>query len=375
MAFLRVSLGLLIAAGVATSTFAQTIRNYTVNQRTAAITLDGVASPGEWDAASAAAGDWRELRQPFTDVDQDNNRFRVLYDSSALYILYQTDYNFGWLDSFGGNPSISFGEENLNIYIDPNKDGDLNVGSDGLPVLPGNSSNGGIADGYQIAINQYLGNYVSTDADRQGVGFFTEGHVNTPFGDQANWNQGGSQVLGDALDGIVVAQVNTNPAGGTMELRIPFADLDADAMIAAPPVNADYNGDGSQNAADYTVWRDNLGSMANLAADGNLNGVVDQADYDLWASGYGRGPGAMIPTGLNATSGVQAGDVWGFNMSQISRDSANNFLPIWNWHDNNSFAPWPHGTLTFAGAPSAVPEPATGLILLLGLAACPRRRA
>jgi hypothetical protein len=44
----------------------------------------------------------------------------------------------------------------------------------------------------------------------------------------------------------------------------------------------DYNGDGSVNAADYTVWRNTQGSADDLRADGNGDGSVDQADYDLW---------------------------------------------------------------------------------------------
>ena len=37
----------------------------------------------------------------------------------------------------------------------------------------------------------------------------------------------------------------------------------------------DYNGDGKVDAADYTVWRDTLGSTTDLRADGNGNGSID----------------------------------------------------------------------------------------------------
>ncbi len=279
----------------------QSIRNYNANFTTNTIVADGVVSAGEWDGADAEAGDWRELRNAFTDVDEDNNRFRVLYDDANLYILYETDYDFGWLDSPGGsNPAISFGEENLNLYVDPNRDGDLNQDPDsGLPSDPLAPHSNGV-DGYQIAFNQYVGTHISTDTDRDGVGFYTEAHVDTPFGDQADWNEGGSNVDGPGLDGtgITVGQVNTNPSGGVAELIIPFAALDADAQID----------------------------------DGN---------------------GGMKDTGLNAIDGASAGEVWGFNMSMITGDSANNFLPIWNWHAESSFALWPHGTLTFVGAETA----------------------
>lgn len=58
--------------------------------------------------------------------------------------------------------------------------------------------------------------------------------------------------------------------------------------LAAPSLPGDYNGDGLVDSADYTRWRDTLGSATELAADGNGNGVVDQADYQVWATNLGR---------------------------------------------------------------------------------------
>ncbi|TWT35449.1 hypothetical protein KOR34_03400 [Posidoniimonas corsicana] len=67
-----------------------------------------------------------------------------------------------------------------------------------------------------------------------------------------------------------------------------------------PTPVGDYNGDGLVDAADYTVWRDTLGSTTDLLADGNGNGEVDQADYDLWRSNYGATTGAAASAGANA---------------------------------------------------------------------------
>ncbi|QDT70075.1 hypothetical protein MalM25_30200 [Planctomycetes bacterium MalM25] len=57
----------------------------------------------------------------------------------------------------------------------------------------------------------------------------------------------------------------------------------------------DFNADGSVDAADYTVWRDNLNSGFGLNGNGDESGgsagVVDGADYALWQSQYG-GSGA-----------------------------------------------------------------------------------
>lgn len=70
------------------------------------------------------------------------------------------------------------------------------------------------------------------------------------------------------------------------------------------PVAGDYNRDGSVDAADYTVWRDNLGSTTNLSADGNQDLIVNQADYVVWRNHYG----ASLPRACMHVIGDYNGD-------------------------------------------------------------------
>lgn len=392
----RQTLGAALLIAVATVADCQEIRNYNVAYTSNTIVPDGIVTPGEWDGAAGGGGAWRVLRQPYATTDADGNRFHVLYDDENLYVLYETDYDFGFLAGGAGSPQIQFGDENLNLYIDPNRDGDLNrnpaSGETLDPTAPGAEG----VDGYQIAFNQYLGTRVSRSGDRQGVGFHTEAHADSPFGDQGNWNGGSDPADGPALDGsgIVVGQTYSNGkdvparsggfAYGIAEIVIPFADLNAESRIAGPAPLADYNGDGVSNAADYTLWRDTKGDSVGGAnngvldgSDGNDNGFVEIADYELWRNDFGAD--GTTATGLNATddgtrAGPIGGEVWGFNLSMITRDSASNFLPIWNWHGAQSFALWPHGTITFGERPVAaagaamVPE---GSALAFALAATP----
>lgn len=74
---------------------------------------------------------------------------------------------------------------------------------------------------------------------------------------------------------------------------------------AVPPSaepSGDYDGNGTVDAADYTVWRDTLGqSVANPGdgADGDLSSVIDAPDYDHWKARFGNlapGAGGMVST-------------------------------------------------------------------------------
>jgi hypothetical protein len=66
--------------------------------------------------------------------------------------------------------------------------------------------------------------------------------------------------------------------------------------VPTGPSPGDYNSDGVVDAADYTIWRDTLGSMSDLRANGDNTGssagVVDQADYQIWKSQFGTSMGA-----------------------------------------------------------------------------------
>jgi hypothetical protein len=61
--------------------------------------------------------------------------------------------------------------------------------------------------------------------------------------------------------------------------------------VVGPTLAGDFNSDGVVNAADYTLYRDNLGTSFNLGGNGNeagaSAGVVDAADYALWSANYG----------------------------------------------------------------------------------------
>ncbi|MEM7315629.1 MAG: ASPIC/UnbV domain-containing protein, partial [Planctomycetota bacterium] len=50
---------------------------------------------------------------------------------------------------------------------------------------------------------------------------------------------------------------------------------------------ADFNGNGVVDAADFTVWRDLLGSTSSVA-DADGNGLVGMEDFYIWRTQFGR---------------------------------------------------------------------------------------
>ncbi|WP_425400729.1 PQQ-dependent sugar dehydrogenase [Aeoliella sp.] len=67
--------------------------------------------------------------------------------------------------------------------------------------------------------------------------------------------------------------------------------IDTDAVVPG-----DYNADGTVNLADYTVWRNTLGSSgADLPADGDNSGMVTAADYVVWRDHFGQMASSYVP--------------------------------------------------------------------------------
>ena len=76
------------------------------------------------------------------------------------------------------------------------------------------------------------------------------------------------------------------------------ATLEIDFTILDESSPGDFNGDGFVDAADYSVWLQNLGASEDgsiLNGNGN-GGVVNLTDFDLWKSNFGSSTGSDTST-------------------------------------------------------------------------------
>jgi len=90
---------------------------------------------------------------------------------------------------------------------------------------------------------------------------------------------------------IVLGSINVPLFG-----QAPIQRVNLEASVAVVGYDfGDYNRDGSVDAADYVLWRQTQGQMAEgLAADGNGDNEVDVEDYAVWRANFGTGAGPAL---------------------------------------------------------------------------------
>jgi hypothetical protein len=127
-------------------------------------------------------------------------------------------------------------------------------------------------------------------------------------------------IAADGLDGMfssVTPGYSVQKQGSNLVLYFGAAP--------APLTPGDFNGDFVVDAADYSVWRNHLGSDFDLNGSGDEEddsfGTVDEADYELWRRNYGTvytpGEGGVAQTrvpepaaAIMLLTGVVAGKIF-----------------------------------------------------------------
>jgi hypothetical protein len=152
-----------------------------------------------------------------------------------------------------------------------------NTGNAGNPLVlnPVVTNGGVIADR-----NDFINNDPVGVQEPFGIG----GHAQDCCGE-------GETFGGDIAEIIIYAR-----ALSTTETNQVYSYLTSKYLAAPVFLGGDYNGDGTVDAADYVVWRDNLGQFYGLTNENpaaETEGFVDEEDYGYWVANYGTRAGGL----------------------------------------------------------------------------------
>ena len=156
-----------------------------------------------------------------------------------------------------------------------------------------------------------------------------------------NFTEGGSRTL-VAGEEVSIGDISAlvNPFDTTAEKNgLSMNFILAEGLTGATAAGGDYNGDGITDAADYTVWRNNVGLPDSVLQNRDLANAdtnVNEGDYTYWAKNYGATGGPPIAEGEPRVGSI-------FFDSTLSPGGGG------------------------GGFAAAVPEPGTGLMLMLGI--------
>ena len=133
--------------------------------------------------------------------------------------------------------------------------------------------------GVRVDLNDagYFGNEIST--------VNSAGSVDDPYNYWYGW-------IGIRITNV--AEATGEVVGYAYESQKGVAIIAGDIGTPVEGLPGDYNGDMVVDAADYTVWRNNLGDLteANILFNGNGMSGIDIADYAWWKQNYGSSSGA-----------------------------------------------------------------------------------
>jgi hypothetical protein len=130
--------------------------------------------------------------------------------------------------------------------------------------------------------------------DGSGNGWEVAPNPNT--GELVEWYLNGDSTL-DPDETLFLGNA-FNPAGAqdvlfrytSDELSVRNGSIEFVTVNPPAGITGDYNNNGVVDAADYVLWRKNLGQAVTLPND-STPGDVSQDDYTVWRANFGRTPG------------------------------------------------------------------------------------
>lgn len=108
------------------------------------------------------------------------------------------------------------------------------------------------------------------------------------------------EAAGSIDNSFVAITGDTLPNGLVFEVL--YSSNAVTIEVAASFLPGDYNNDGLVDAADYTLWRDNVGAPAGTLVNDVDGGVIGEAQYQTWVTNFGQsllGETQAVPEPMN----------------------------------------------------------------------------
>ena len=225
-----------------------------------------------------------------------------------------TAVTIGIQDIFREAQSIAFSNDNTKMYVHrtvvygtnpilgtadaPGAVLVIPLDANGIPSLQIND-NGTPEDTSDDVITNITTIPVSLPAARQSVA-----EIYTDAAGNVYITRASTSATPTATNGSQLLQV-FSPGGNTKAITTSAGLFSVQTLAAGSP--GDFDGNGVVDASDYTVWRDHLGAADESSIGGNGDGAngVDAADYLLWKNNFGAGGGGAFAGAVpEPTSGV-----------------------------------------------------------------------
>jgi hypothetical protein len=259
----------------------------------------GVRNPGSGDELSWGWG------TTFFDYDNDADQDLIVTDGWIALgyggdhtTLRRNNGNGTFTDVSVASGITDTGQGRGLLHVDYDRDGDLDVLIVNYGAAPILYRNDGGNDANWLRVETE-----GTMSNRDGIGALIKVVPDNDHPEQFQvWevNSGSSYLtqneitahfgLGEFAGPVDLVEVLW-PTSGLVQR---YVDVPVDGTLHAQErLLGDYNGDSIVDAADYTVWRDALGTTgAGMSADGAganglPDGVVDQLDYLCWQANFG----------------------------------------------------------------------------------------
>jgi autotransporter-associated beta strand protein len=278
-----------------------------------AINVNGAAIPLSWsqplnwlggvpNAAGAEVNFWRTVTANRTiTLDGSKTVGTMSFDSPFTYtisagsggnIVFNNSGSAARLTSNQGNHTIAVGVQLTSTLAAEVTVGALTIG--GVVSGPGGLIKTGAGTLALDAENSYTGDTIVQDGrlrvDHPSFADTATAFLSTGATLELNFSDSTDSIHSLFIDGVP-QMIGLWGAVGNLSAEYHSSLLTGTGIlqVTAGSVGGDYNEDGTVDAADYTTWRNNLGSGTALPNDDSPG--VDFDDYDRWKRHFGESSG------------------------------------------------------------------------------------